>query len=58
MYLGAGGPACGNVCSSGGARCDDDLGDQYLAMRGISVAAQADAGFVKLRLVKIAGLPI
>jgi hypothetical protein len=56
--VGRGRPACGNVCSGGRARCDDGLGDRYLAMQGVVVAALTDAGFVELRLVKVIGLPI
>jgi hypothetical protein len=56
--MGAGRPPCGNACSGGRARCDDGLGDQYLAMQGVAVAALTDAGFVEMRLVKVVGLPI
>jgi hypothetical protein len=58
MYIGAGWPGCGDVCSGGRARGDDGLGDRYLAMQGVVVAALTGAGFAELRLVKVVGLPV
>lgn len=55
--VGAGKPVCGDVCPSGQARCDDGLGDYYIAMQGCRGGADR-SGLVELRLVEVVGLLI
>ena len=50
--------ASANFCSRGRAGCEDGLGDSVPHTPGVIVAALTDAGYVKVRLVKVVGLPV